>query len=146
MLPTRMKAVSIPIALMPPDKALIYVLEDNKFMCDLICLHLTQAGHEVHGYLDAVEGGRAMLARRPDLLVLDIGMPYLDGLELLGAMRSDVNTAGIPTVVVTARTDSKTEHAAHEAGASRFLTKPLQRQQLLDAVADILRLRPEPGT
>jgi DNA-binding response OmpR family regulator len=123
---------------MPPTKPLIFVLEDNKFMCDLICLHLTQAGYEARGYVDAVVGGRAMLAQRPDLLVLDIGMPYLDGLELLSAMRSDVNTADIPTIIVTARTDSKTEQTAHEAGAARFLTKPLQRQQLLDAVAEIL--------
>jgi len=130
---------------MPPHKTLIYVLEDNKFMCDLICLHLTQAGYEVRGYFDAVEGGRAMLAQRPDLLVLDVGMPYLDGLQLLSAMRSDANTAGIPTIVVTARTDSKTEHAAQEAGAARYLTKPLQRQQLLDAVADVLGQRAEPA-
>lgn len=130
---------------MPPKKPLIFVLEDNKLMCDLICMHLTQAGYMVRGYVDAVEGGRAMLAQRPDLLVLDIGMPYLDGLELLGSMHSDVNTANIPTIVVTARTDSNTEHAAHAAGAARFLTKPLQRQQLLDAVADVLGKRAEPA-
>ena len=139
-----MRTMSPALSPMPPKKPLIFVLEDNQFMCDLICLHLTQAGYEVRGYADAVEGGRAMLAQRPDLLVLDIGMPYLDGLELLGAMHSDANTAGIPTVVVTARTDSNTEHAAHSAGAARFLTKPLQRQQLLDAVADILGKRTEP--
>ena len=117
---------------------LIYVLEDNQVMCSLICMHLQNAGYRVKGYADAVEGGKALMASPPDLLVLDIAMPYLDGLELLGAMRTDHKTRHIPTIMVTARTDSDAELAARAAGAARYLTKPLQRQQLLDAVREVL--------
>lgn len=123
---------------MPAEKPLIYVLEDNEVMCSLICLHLHQAGYDARGFEDAVEGGKAMLERRPDALVLDIAMPYLDGLELLNAMRTDEKTAGIPTIVLTARTDARTEQQSWAAGARHFIVKPLQRQELLDAVADIL--------
>ena len=128
---------------MPPKKPLIYVLEDNLLMLDLICLHLQQGSYAARGYADAVEGGHAMLAEPPDLLVLDIGMPYLDGLALLEAMRTDAKTAGIPTIILTARTDAKAEQEAIEAGAARFLTKPLQHQMLLDAVAETLGERPQ---
>ncbi len=123
-----------------PDAAprLIYVLEDNQVMCSLICMHLQNAGYQVQGYADAVEGGKALMAAPPDLLVLDIAMPYLDGLELLRAMRTDDKTRAIPTIIVTARTDSDAELAAKAAGALRYLTKPLQRQQLLDAVREVL--------
>lgn len=122
----------------PARKPLIYVLEDNQVMCSLICLHLHQAGYEARGFEDSAEGGRAMLEQRPDVLVLDIGMPYLDGLELLNAMRTDDKTAGIPTIVLTARTDSRAEEQSWAAGARHFIVKPLQRQELLDAVADVL--------
>jgi DNA-binding response OmpR family regulator len=121
-----------------PPRPLIYVLEDNQVMCSLICLHLHQAGYDVRGFEDAIEGGKAMLERRPDVLVLDIAMPYLNGLELLNAMRTDEKTAGIPTIVLTARTDSRAEEESWAAGARHFIVKPLQRQELLDAVADIL--------
>ena len=117
---------------------LIYVLDDNQVMCSLICMHLQNAGYRVQGFVDAVEGGKALMASPPDLLVLDIAMPYLDGLELLSAMRTDDKTRHIPTIMVTARTDSDAELAAKAAGALRYLTKPLQRQQLLDAVREVL--------
>lgn len=117
---------------------LIYVLDDNQVMCSLICMHLQNAGYRVQGFVDAVEGGKALMASPPDLLVLDIAMPYLDGLELLSAMSTDDKTRHIPTIMVTARTDSDAELAAKAAGALRYLTKPLQRQQLLDAVREVL--------
>jgi DNA-binding response OmpR family regulator len=88
-------------------------------MHDLICLHLQQAGCEARGYTDSMEGDHAMLAERPALLVLDIGMPYLDGLELPGAMRADANTADIPTIILTSRTDARAKQEAHNAGAAR---------------------------
>ena len=117
---------------------LIYVLDDNQVMCSLICMHLQNAGYRVQGFVDAVEGGKALMASPPDLLVLDIAMPYLDGLELLSAMSTDDKPRHIPTIMVTARTDSDAELAAKAAGALRYLTKPLQRQQLLDAVREVL--------
>lgn len=122
----------------PPRKPLIYVLDDNQVMCSLICLHLQQRGYEVRGYEDAVEGGKALLAQPPDLLVLDIIMPYLDGLGLLKAMRGDPKTAGIPVIILTSRTDTEAELDAKAAGAISYLTKPLQRQQLIDAVEKAL--------
>jgi DNA-binding response OmpR family regulator len=106
-------------------------------MLDLICLHLQQGGCEASGYTDSMEGDRAMPAERPTLLVLDIGMPYLDGLELPGAMRADANTADIPTIILMSRTDARAEQEARDAGATRYLTKPLPRQMLLDAVAAV---------
>lgn len=129
----------------PARKPLIYVLEDNQVMCSLICLHLQQGGYDVRGFEDAVEGGKALLDQPPDLLVLDIMLPYLDGLDLLRAMRTDERTRNMPVVILTSRTDTEAELEAKAAGAAGYLNKPLQRQALIDAVGKALQSRPDAG-
>ena len=122
-------------------KSVIYVFDDNEVMRLLMRMHLENAGYEVHVFEDAVDGARAMLGSPPDLLISDVNMPYLDGLELLDALKTDTRTAKVPTIMVTSRTDPLTEMRAVEGGAARFLTKPLDRQLLLEAVEKVLRER-----
>ena len=119
-------------------KALIYIFDDNEAIRSLIRIHLQQAGYAVRAFEDAVEGGRVMLESPPDLLICDVNMPYMDGLAFLGAMRTDPRVARVPTIMLTSRTDEETEMAAANAGAARFLTKPLRRDDLLQAVAQVL--------
>ena len=119
-------------------KPLIYVFDDNEVMRTLIRLHLQKAGYEVRVFEDAVDGGRAMLESPPDLLISDVNMPYMDGLEFLGAMKTDPRIARVPTIMLTSRTDAETEMAAANAGAARFLTKPLRQDHLLQAVEQVL--------
>lgn len=119
-------------------KTLIFVIDDNEAMRTLIRLHLQREGYEVRAFEDALEGGRAMLDSPPDLLICDINMPYMDGLEFLAAMKSDPQTARIPTIMLTSRTDEETQTAAAIAGAVRFLTKPLKRDDLVQAVDQVL--------
>ncbi|MBE0614414.1 MAG: response regulator [Burkholderiales bacterium] len=122
----------------PDRKALIFVFDDNEAIRSLVRIHLQQAGYEVHAFEDAVEGGRVMLESPPDLLICDVNMPYMDGLEFLGAMKTDPRVARVPTIMLTSRTDEETEMAAANAGAARYLTKPLRRDDLLQAVAQVL--------
>ena len=122
----------------PERKPLIFVFDDNEAIRTLIRLHLQQEGYEVRDFEDAVAGGQAMLETPPDLLISDINMPYMDGLEFLGAMKTDARVARVPTIMLTSRTDEETEMAAGNAGAARFLTKPLRRDDLLQAVAQVL--------
>ena len=119
-------------------KATIFVFEDNEVIRNLIRIHLQQAGYAVRAFEDAVEGGKAMLESPPDLLISDINMPYMDGLEFLGAMKTDPRVARIPTILLTSRTDEETEMAAATVGAARFLTKPLRKDELLQAVEQVL--------
>ena len=122
----------------PDRKPLIYVFDDNEAMRTLIRMHLQRAGYEVRVFEDAVEGGQAMLEFPPDLLISDVNMPYMDGLEFLGAMRTDPRVARVPTIMLTSRTDAETEMAAANAGAARFLTKPLRQDHLLQSVQQVL--------
>jgi len=125
----------------PDRKALIFVFDDNEAIRTLVRIHLQQAGYAVRVFEDAVEGGRAMLETPPDLLICDVNMPYMDGLEFLGAMKTDARVARVPTIMLTSRTDEDTEMAAANAGAARFLTKPLRRDDLIQAVAQVLSRR-----
>jgi DNA-binding response OmpR family regulator len=122
----------------PDRKEIIFVFDDNDAMRTLVRLHLQQAGYEVRVFEDAVEGGRALLESPPDLLISDVNMPYMDGLEFLGAMKTDPRVARVPTIMLTSRTDEETEMAAANAGAARFLTKPLRRNDLIQAVEEVL--------
>ncbi|MBK5104687.1 MAG: response regulator [Burkholderiales bacterium] len=119
-------------------KALIFVFDDNEAIRTLVRIHLQQAGYEVRVFEDAVEGGQAMLESPPDLLICDVNMPYMDGLAFLGAMKTDPRVAKVPAIMLTSRTDEETEMAAANAGAARFLTKPLRRDDLLQAVQQVL--------
>jgi DNA-binding response OmpR family regulator len=119
-------------------KELIFVFDDNEAIRLLLHLHLRQAGYEVRVFEDALEGGRAMLESPPDLLISDVEMPYMDGLEFLGAMKTDPRVARVPTIMLTSRTDAGTEMAAANAGAVRFLIKPVRRDDLLQAVEQVL--------
>ena len=123
------------------QKALIFVFDDNEAIRTLVRIHLQQAGYAVRAFEDAVEGGRAMLDTPPDLLICDINMPFLDGLEFLVAMKTDVRVARVPTIVLTSRTDEDTEMAAANAGAAAFLTKPLRRGDLIRSVEQVLSRR-----
>lgn len=122
----------------PDRKALIFVFDDHEAIRTLVRIHLQHAGYEVRVFEDAVEGGRAMLESPPDLLICDVNMPYMDGLAFLGAMKTDPRVARVPTIMLTSRTDDETEMAAVNAGAARFLTKPLRRDDLLQAVQHVL--------
>ncbi len=122
-----------------PSANHILIIDDDLEFAELMRLHLTSAGYEAQVAEDAVEGGKALLARRPDLVLCDLNMPYLDGLELMSLMRSDENAATIPVVVVSGSSDSDTMARAVELGAADFLAKPVTREQLLQCVQSCLQ-------
>ena len=119
-------------------KPRIYVFDDNEAIRTLVRIHLQQAGYEVQAFEDAVEGGKAMLEAPPDLLICDVNMPFMDGLTFVGAMKTDPRVARVPIIMLTSRTDEETEIAAANAGAARYLTKPLRRDELLQVVQQVL--------
>ena len=83
------------------------------------------------------------MARRdaPDLILLDVTMPRMDGLEACRRLRSDPSVGFVPIILVTARTDSKDVVAGLEAGADEYLTKPVDQQALVARVRSMLRVK-----
>ena len=124
-----------------PDRGAIRILiiDDDIEFADLLRLHLSAAGYMAEVAEDAVEGGKALLARPPALVLCDINMPYLNGLELMSLMRSDAHSASIPVVLVSGRSDADTMSKAVELGAADFLAKPITREQLLQSVEACLQ-------
>ncbi len=114
--------------------AKIVVIEDDLTFLDLLRVHLAGAGHEVLTAEDAVLGLRAIIASAPDLILLDLSVPYLDGFEMIEALRTDPATRDIPVIVLTGRGDDETYSRARELGAAQLLTKPVERDLLMKAI------------
>ena len=119
--------------------AKVLVIDDDVGLLDLLRVHLKNAGHAVRTASDAADGIRAILADPPELILSDVGMPYLDGMELLRALRSDALTRKIPVIFLTGRADDDTLVRAHQLGVDDYLTKPIQSEELLSSIDRALR-------
>ena len=119
-------------------KARILVIDDDPFFRSLLRVHLSQAGYAVQVAEDAVEGGKALLHPDFDLVLCDINMPYLTGLELVALLRGSEETASIPVVFASSKRDSNTLMEAERLGAAGYLVKPFQSEQLLETVENCL--------
>jgi DNA-binding response OmpR family regulator len=117
----------------------ILIIDDDLEFADVLRMHLMAAGYAAEVAEDAVEGGKSILERPPALVLCDIGMPYLNGLELMSLMQSDAKSASIPVVFISGRSDSSTMTRAVELGAADFLAKPVTREQLLQTVEACLQ-------
>ena len=124
--------------------AKIVVIEDDLTFLDLLRVHLAGAGHEVLTAEDAVLGLRAIIAGAPDLILLDLSVPYLDGFEMIETLRTDPATRDIPVIVLTGRGDDETYARARELGAAQLLTKPVERNLLIRAIDGELGPREKP--
>ena len=114
--------------------AKIVVIEDDVSFLDLLRVHLASAGHEVLTAEDAALGLRAVITEAPDVILLDLTVPYLDGFEMIKALRNDPATKSIPVIVLTGRGDDETFAESRRLGASQFLTKPVTRDALIRAI------------
>jgi DNA-binding response OmpR family regulator len=117
--------------------ARVLVVDDNDQMRRLVLLTLQAAGHEVFEAAEAISAWQAMVVRRPDVVILDVTMPEVSGLDLCRAMRADPQFAATPVVVLTGRGLPDDATAASDAGADRFFAKPFSPRALLAAVDDL---------
>ena len=114
----------------------ILVVDDDECMRELVYLHLSNAGYKVTTAEDAVVALKLLLHRRPHLMVVDVDMPYMNGLEFVGAVKGDPLYRGIPVLFLTARHDVDEE--AQKLGVLACLKKPLLASLLLSSVAAAL--------
>jgi DNA-binding response OmpR family regulator len=114
--------------------ARILAIEDDPSFRDLLQLHLQAVGHTVRAAADPEEGLRALLEAPPELILLDLDLPYLSGFEVLEALRSDKASRAIPVIVITGRPDGEAYQRCQEIGIDGFASKPLRREELLRAI------------
>lgn len=110
----------------------ILVVEDDASMRELLAMHLRAAGYAVETAEDAIAAGYAVLKAPPDLIVCDIGLPHMDGLEFVAALRADSTIGRIPVIFVTA-IEEGFEHGKR-LGKTEYLMKPVRADVLLGAV------------
>jgi two-component system response regulator VicR len=126
-------------------KKLILCIEDEAEMIDLIRLILTRRGFDVRGANGGKEGLEIMRREHPDLILLDLMMPDMDGWEVYQQMKADDSTKNIPVIVVTAKAQSIDKVLGlHIAKVDDYIAKPFSPQELLTSVDNVLT-KQKPG-
>ena len=120
-------------------KQTILVVEDEVDILDLVEFNLRQAGFEVLRALDGAEGLRIALNQRPDLIVLDLMLPKMDGKEVCKRIRQDDETRNIPVLMLTAKTSEIDRIIGFEIGADDYVNKPFSPRELVLRVQAILK-------
>lgn len=116
----------------------ILIVDDDELNLKLLAYILTDGGYTVR---EAVSGAKALAivkVENPDLMLLDIMMPVMDGFEVLARLKGDPSTRDVPVVILTALTDEASRQHGLELGARRVLHKPVARVELLQLVREML--------
>lgn len=121
--------------------AKVLVVEDNADMRSYISSVLQQAGHEVWTARHGAEGYEVAKAQHPQLIVTDLMMPLVSGLELIRMIRQDNDLKGTPIVLLTAKADEDTRIEGAEMGADAYLSKPFNDRELLAEVRNLVALK-----
>jgi two-component system alkaline phosphatase synthesis response regulator PhoP len=117
----------------------IFVVEDDRDISDLISIYLTKFGWQPLVFDSGAEALAAIRQAPPDLVILDLMLPGMDGLAVCLALRSDAVTARIPVIMVTARGDESDRIVGLELGADDYLPKPFSPNELVARVRALLR-------
>jgi DNA-binding response OmpR family regulator len=117
----------------------ILVVEDSADIAELLRHSLERAGHAVETIASGRDALLRVRERAPDLVILDIMLPGMDGLQVCQALRADAATAAIPIIMLTARTEEADRVRGLEIGADDYVSKPFSPKELIARVAALLR-------
>ena len=126
--------------------ARVLVVEDNPANLKLITLLLTKADHTVLSAVDAETGLISARTEHPDLILMDIQLPGMDGLAATALLKKDPRTAAIPVIALTAMAMKEDQAKSETAGCDGYIAKPLRHQEMyatVDALLARAELRPE---
>jgi two-component system response regulator MprA len=121
----------------------VLVVEDDADIADVLRRSLRNEGYEVKTSADGVDALDVAAGFVPDLVVLDLGLPRLDGVEVCRRLRED---GDVPILMLTARAETEDRVTGLDSGADDYLVKPFERQELLARIRALLRRRPPRGT
>jgi len=116
----------------------ILAVDDDDLIRRLVQFNLQRAGYRVTPARDGLEALEQIEQERPDLVLLDVNMPRLDGIELLRRLRADPGTATLPVVMLTAKAQDEDILEGKRSGADYYLTKPFSPTELLAVVQEVL--------
>src|ERR1700730_16294292 len=117
----------------------ILVVEDDRDIGELVCRYLEKASFRAELVSSGRDAVTALAARPPDLLILDLMLPHVDGLEICRLVRATDKTAAIPIIILTARADESERIVGLEIGADDYIAKPFSPNELVARVRALLR-------
>jgi CheY-like chemotaxis protein len=118
--------------------ARILLVEDNEMNRDMLSRRLVKRGHEVSIAVDGQQGVDMAGRERPDIILLDMSLPVMDGWEAARQLKTDAVTSGIPIIALTAHAMAGDREKCIEAGADDYDTKPLDFKRLLGKINELL--------
>lgn len=117
----------------------ILIIEDERALVDVLTYNLKKEGYEVISAGDGQEGLRRAQAAIPDLIILDLMLPIIEGLEVCRQLRSDTRTRHIPILMLTARSEEVDEIVGFNMGADDYVTKPFKLKPLIFRIKRLIR-------
>ncbi len=115
----------------------ILAVDDSRTLREMLTNCLTAAGHEVITACDGVEGLAALREFHPDIVITDLNMPIMDGLDFIEAARSEDAGRGVPLLLLTTETATELKLRARAIGATGWLTKPFNEAQVLGLIEQL---------
>jgi CheY-like chemotaxis protein len=120
------------------EKQLVLVVEDDPETRHFIVGALTQHGFRAEGAHNGLQALEKAFASRPDVVLADIAVPGIDGIELCRRLRADARTRAVPVLAITGYDDRRYRDRALQAGADRVLNKPCELETLVQAVREVV--------
>lgn len=121
------------------EKKKILVVDDERDISRLIKARVESAGYSVITAFDGAEALKAVKEQKPDLVLLDVMLPKIDGYQVCRLIKFDEKYRSIPVIMLTARAGDSDKEKAMEAGADGYLTKPFQPEELFLLVGSLLK-------
>lgn len=121
------------------EKKRILVIEDEEAMVDLVKMRLEANGYEVITAYDGQEGLDKARKLEPDLIILDLMLPKMDGYKVCGLLKADTRYSKIPVIMFTAKVQEDDVKLGKEVGADAYITKPFEPQTLLGEIEALLQ-------
>ncbi|MEJ5170424.1 MAG: response regulator [Fimbriimonadales bacterium] len=115
----------------------VLVCDDERHIVRLIQVNLERQGFQVVTAFDGKEGLEKVRSEKPDIVVLDVMMPYMDGFEVLKSIRREPETENLPVIMLTAKAQDKDVFEGYHYGADMYLTKPFNPMELVTFVKRI---------
>ncbi len=122
---------------------LVLIVDDEPLTRNLLRLMLERANLDILEAGDGLEALAVVAEKRPDLLILDVMMPNMDGITVCETLRAQPETAVLPIILLSARTSTEAVRKGLNAGANKYLTKPIGREELIRSVREVLNVTPQ---
>lgn len=121
------------------EKKKILLVDDERDLVETMIYQLEAAGYQVITAYDGAEGLEKAKAEKPDLMILDLMLPKMDGYKVCGLLKKDSRYSRIPIILFTARAQESDMRLGEEVGADAYITKPFESKMLLNKIESLLK-------